>query len=1454
MKYLNHSNRKAIFLSIIAVMFVCAVPMTLSSQTSPCALSCTGTVQVSLNSSCDAEITPNMILSDNGISCMDGNFSVVVHNAMGPISGGNVVTNEYMGQTLQVLVTDTNSGNFCWGDIIIEDKLGPTITNCPMGFVSLDCADLSTFAGPEFTDNCDGILTPVLLTEDVTAPCNAAFIREVTRVYSATDALGNVAANTCNVTIRLRRFNPNRVRFPDSLQISCDLANSFDANGNGKVDEGELPSSEFGVPFYIVISPLTGVRDTVDLFPIPDVFCNTTVTLTDVVLPRIGCSQKVLRRFRINEWHCLGSTDTTFTQLIEILDNDGPEVTCIPNLSFTTNTLIAGPGGDYSNFSCGADVRIPLPQASDNCSDDLEFDLSFNTGFINDYKGENIELPIGTNVILFTVSDECFNSSTCHIAIDIQDNTPPVPICDQNLTVSLTNGGTAAVQAASFDDGSYDDCKLNCKLVRRMDVSSSCPCRTPEFCDMNFIGTRQGSYYYLSDDKLSATIAAKRAEAYGGSLVLFETPEEEQWVTAQVRQTFSDRYWTGVVRDGSSFRFPDHTLIPFANWMPGQPSLGDGEDCVMVTPSNQWNDASCSSEQRFVVEITDICTFSNTVTFCCEDAGTNQMVALRILDASGNFNDCMININVQDRSAPRLTCPPNETVECDQIVDVNNLSVFGSLEIGESCGSNIRETITDDLNECGIGTITRLYEAVTSDEPNASILAHCKQILTFVNTDPFPADDIVCPEPEIFIDGCDSPDNFGPDITGVPMFTTGSCNRLGTDFDDQLFTFNNDSGDACFKILRTWTIADWCRIDPATGFFFEKTCNQVIQISNSGRPIISGDQKISICTFDGCDTGDVSLVVRGEDDCTLPENLTWRYEIFVGSISGFPTVLSNPDIRVDGEGDVIDASGTYPLGNHVIRYTLLDGCGNTTISEQEFTIANCKAPTVYCLNGVAVDLSGVDENGDGIDDFGRVELWANDFDAGSFHPCGYPVTLSFSADVNDRNMVFDCTTRGLRDINIWASVVTPTGELVQTFCSTFIDIQDNMGLCQGLSVAIDGSIFTEEEKTVEHVEVMLAGTPMLDITEADGTYAFPSMPAGGNYIVDPYSNVNPENGIDTRDLIRIQRHILGLEQLDSPYKYIAADIDQSNSIDGTDLVELRKLILGLYNEFPNNTSWRFIDKEFIFSPSLDPLAQQFSENYEILNLDNDKNIDFIAVKVGDVDGSAIVNQHEQGKISNNGSIDLELTPNAAEFQAGDEVLLPISIEGENISGFQFELTFDNSVIEVTDVIGNGISVNPSHFRITGNSVLVSWNGATKDLSGIEIQAIAKKNISNAAELISIDYESSLQPAIYDVNEESLVPSIKTISNEIQNTDWISKNIPNPFSDLTQITLVLDNNSAVQISITDISGRIVSYEKRTFNAGTHTLDITSNQLGEAGIYYLNVQTETKTETIKMVLVD
>ena len=104
----------------------------------------------------------------------------------------------------------------------------------------------------------------------------------------------------------------------------------------------------------------------------------------------------------------------------------------------------------------------------------------------------------------------------------------------------------------------------------------------------------------------------------------------------------------------------------------------------------------------------------------------------------------------------------------------------------------------------------------------------------------------------------------------------------------------------------------------------------------------------------------------------------------------------------------------------------------------------------------------------------------------------------------------------------------------------------------------------------------------------------------------------------------IQRHILGLQKLDSPYKLIAADINNSESITAIDLIELRKLILGLYTELPNNNSWRFVESAYTFVDFLNPFP--FAENVEIDNLDKEiSNADFIGVKIGDVNTSAFSN-------------------------------------------------------------------------------------------------------------------------------------------------------------------------------------------------------------------------------------
>ena len=100
----------------------------------------------------------------------------------------------------------------------------------------------------------------------------------------------------------------------------------------------------------------------------------------------------------------------------------------------------------------------------------------------------------------------------------------------------------------------------------------------------------------------------------------------------------------------------------------------------------------------------------------------------------------------------------------------------------------------------------------------------------------------------------------------------------------------------------------------------------------------------------------------------------------------------------------------------------------------------------------------------------------------------------------------------------------------------------------------------------------------------DGSYSFTSVPMpGSDHIsIKAIRDDNPMNGVSTLDLVLIQKHILGTEALKSPYKMIAADVDNNNDITVLDLLELRKLILGIYDKLPNNSSWKFIPHSYKF--------------------------------------------------------------------------------------------------------------------------------------------------------------------------------------------------------------------------------------------------------------------------------
>ena len=134
--------------------------------------------------------------------------------------------------------------------------------------------------------------------------------------------------------------------------------------------------------------------------------------------------------------------------------------------------------------------------------------------------------------------------------------------------------------------------------------------------------------------------------------------------------------------------------------------------------------------------------FEDFVDFsCCDLDNGPVMVALKVTDAAGNFNICMIEVTVQDKVAPIITCPANKTLTCED--DFTNTILTGVPVVNDNCGvADVSYTDEVNLNSCGLGTVIRKWTAV-DESGNES---ECYQTITLENTDPFTVEDITFPE------------------------------------------------------------------------------------------------------------------------------------------------------------------------------------------------------------------------------------------------------------------------------------------------------------------------------------------------------------------------------------------------------------------------------------------------------------------------------------------------------------------------------------------------------------------------------------------------------------------------------------------------------------------------------------------------------------------------------------
>ncbi len=1390
-------------------------------------LSCISESSVSLDEDCTALIDPLDILS---AVYPFQTFQIELRDRFGDIIPNGELNSDHLWTTISARVTSNETGNTCWGFVVVEDKLAPEIF---CDDYTINCFDDNDYL-PIHYDACT--VSELELKSQIIdfVPCDPMINKTITKSYVAIDAYGNESL-PCTQVISIAIVDLDIIVFPPSYELMNDTELicsqvDFDENGFPLVEQTLVPTY-LGEPIYPV-----------------NELCSVVVQYEDLVINTDGCFKKFMRTWNVYQEDCGVIDVETYQQIIEIADTEDPIVFCPDPISVNTD---GSPG-------CDAIVQLGLASYEDDCSEVIEMDIVTPVGFFNNVtEAPSIELLSGVNQIQYTVYDGCENFAICTTTVTVVDNAPPTARCDESSVVSLRSDGTAIAKAFSFDEGSFDDCSLYKNFIKRIDDPCGCP--IPQFDDMNFLGEYQDHYYYISTIERYGFEAFNYSEAMGGHILKTETITEHSWVNSKIRETSNDSYLIGLKdrNDNDVFQWHDYTISNLNLWETNNPGM---DECVVVNANGNWETVNANSERYFfVLELDTPCNFSDRIYFCCEDAGQEVPLVLRVVDSFGRYNDCEFTTEIQDKIAPTIVCPSNRVLDCSTDIDTTQLDVYGVATATDQCLAIITSDFIMDVNQCGVGEIIRTFYAA-----DANGVSDCEQVLSFEMFGLPVEQEVIWPFDYESDLGClegDLAPEMLPDGFGFPDFTQTDCSILNAEYSDRVYSFGSTNTEACFKVIRTWTVTDECLIDQMN--YEPLTYEQVLKISNSSAPdIITGCQDITINT-DDCNEELVEFSILAMDDCTSDDVIRGSFQLDLDSDG-----MGDFDFEVDNLKNSFNFSEILEVGNHFALIEFRDQCGNANTCTKLISVESNVGPLAKCVPGLVAVIQDMDLDGDGNIDAQMAMMRAESLDAGggslnmngSSHPCGNDIDFSFSADPDDQVVIFNCDDYGEEIIlELWV-----TDEFGNTaVCSTLVEVQDESNRCgrpEMMNIEIGGEIFTSLGQKLEGVVVDLIGSNMDPVvTDEEGRYVFPSMSAGAYYTVKAIKNDNPLAGVSTLDLLKIQRHILGLELLDGPYNIIAADIDKSGDITAKDMIELRKLILGIYDVFPNNESWRMLDAQYQFASEEDPLGENLPSDYEIFKLSKSMQIDFTGIKTGDVDNSINISSNDQVIASRSRSKQYLILE---ETKLGKDIVheLKFSLEDmESLNGFQLQMNFDSDLCDILAFKSGGIDISVNNLNmdwLEHGIVRLSWSDSNVYSIDEEVLftiLVKTKKETYTSELFQLD-NMELNAELY-LEQKAIPLDINFKSKDKQSKSFfVYQNAPNPWNDMTTVKYYSEINQNIEFSVYDINGKLVYKQIRDANAGVNNIDLFRHEINASGILYYELSTVDQKIIKKMVLLD
>lgn len=1333
-------------------------------------------------------------------------------------------------------------------------------------------ADNGSFSinGSHDPDNCSAAPTPKKVTLSLSQSVyTCADLSKTTVTLTATDNAGNTASCTASIKV---------------------------IDVNAPVITGTLPAN-------VTIEACVDAIPAMPALPAVTDNCSATVTVnenTNQASSGVGKYNYVITR----TWTATDTYGNTATasRTITVRDTKKPEFTAPTPASLLFKT-------DPADADCAQTTKLVLAPIVADCAPDNELVISSNPAYFSLTDSLEI-LPVGSHVVTFTATDPSGNSASFSVTIVVSDITPPVASCINGISVALNPNGQAIVTPSLVNNSSFDNCTsapvslqvqelyeangdtignpvnqiiFDCDeadgdtrypiiLVVKDAVGNSSFCETyvviqdnvtptitcPANTTVNCSATPNTAF---ATSVLGNATATDNCPITAGSITFVDVPVSNGYSCNSFVRTFRATDLSGNSSTCNQTVTVQDLVKPVFTSLPQSDTISCSDPLVLA-PTLKATD-NCTPADSIKIVFTQVKTDS------VGECGKYEYKVTRTWTATDKCGNTAIHtqiLKVEDVAEPVfLGMPDTITVSSANFPTNTDCTVPLSFDVAQylsDCQSDTSILVTNDAPHGNLSTDISGNYTVGNYLVSFSAIDACgnvglDSVFIVVRDNSVPT--VICNDNVVISLGTNGVASILPD--DIDLGSTDNCGidsmwLSKTDFDCgelganaiQLFVKDVHGN------MNSCTVNVQVALGVNTGFNVTATATDETSFgANNGTASVTvtgGTGSFTYLWNTTASTPTISNLIPGTYTVTITDTNTGCVNKVTVVVNEGPSLVITAGAASGCQGAVVSIPVT--VGNLV----------SSTGFSFTLNLTNNTVGTFTGLTNINPALTGLISNvlpGNTLGVF-----WAN---------AGAPLNLPNNTVLFNVNLTLGTATIGTTSsLNFASSPIPLEFNINNAGMDVTLDINDidiNNGSvtinCVVNDFDITGKIETWRApvKPVPGATVALTGgISNSAITPADGTYAF-TVPAGNLATLTPTKSTTGNDGVTAADLLFISNHIFG-NLLTSPYQWVAADANGDGNITLNDYLRIQRVALGTDQHILGAPDWKFIPKSFTF-PTPNPLSPNtYPLNFSLTAL-ADANVDFVAVRMGDVNGNITPSfNNDQTEDRTEGNFNFRIEDKG--FKANEIIEVPFrASDFTNRQAYQMTIGFDANMMTLESIeMGALPKLSNENFgtaQLAEGNLTTLW--VSKDPVSIADDEVlftlrfrTLRSVRALSEVLSAGSQViraeayDLQGSIMKVDLEFTKPA----NGQDIAPFALYQNQPNPFSAETRIGFRLPESGRGIVRVYNMGGQLVKTVVGNFEKGYNELSFRKDELGKAGVYWYELETSTHSDRKKMILID